>query len=292
MICLKRIFPFIVSFFMMYNLDAQQTAYKIYSNKEKREIRLDEIPKILKGNDVVIWGEEHNDSIGHQLELQTFELLNKTDVYALGMEMFESDVQEVMDEYLQDLIRPDYLISAGRAWPNYSDYQPLVEFAKEHKLSVIASNAPKRYVSAVTKNGLDFLPKFNALALSYLAPLPIHVDTGAYRTKFENIMGGHDALMGSHIFESQNLWDATMAWHIATFLQKYPTAKIFHINGGFHSDEKLGIYTQLLNYLQRFKSNKYLANISCSADIHWQNPDWNTFKDRGDIVILTQPTSK
>jgi uncharacterized iron-regulated protein len=286
----KRLFFIIFCFFMMHDLNAQN-AYKIYSNAEKREIKLDEIPTLLKNMDVIFWGEEHNDSIGHDLENQLYQLLNSKQPYALGMEMFESDIQEVVDEYLNDLIRPDYLISAGRAWPNYTDYQPLVEYVKAHRLPVIATNAPKRYVSAVTKNGLTFLPKFNSLALSYLAPLPIHVDTGAYQHKFENIMGGHEALAASHIFESQNLWDATMAWHIAKFLQKDPNSKIFHLNGGFHSDEKLGIYTQLESYLQRLKITKQIANISCSADANWNNPDWQTYLDRGDIIILTQPKS-
>ena len=42
------------------------------------------------------------------------------------------------------------MIKEARAWNNYKDYKPAVKFAKENKLSVIAANTPRRYVSMVS----------------------------------------------------------------------------------------------------------------------------------------------
>jgi hypothetical protein len=50
----------------------------------------------------------------------------------LSLEMFETDVQPVVDEYLAGAIRDADLLKDARAWPNYRpDYEPLVLFARD-----------------------------------------------------------------------------------------------------------------------------------------------------------------
>ncbi len=72
------------------------------------------------------------------------------------MEMFERDVQIVLDEYLKNYISESHFISSSRAWGNYkTDYRPLVEFAKQNKIDVVAANAPRRYVNMVSRLGKD-----------------------------------------------------------------------------------------------------------------------------------------
>ena len=76
--------------------------YKVYDTKNSREVSIDDIIQDFAGADVLFFGEEHDDSIGHILEAQVFEKAHKAfgnDV-ALSMEMFERDVQLVVDEYL------------------------------------------------------------------------------------------------------------------------------------------------------------------------------------------------
>ncbi|MCV5871569.1 ChaN family lipoprotein, partial [Escherichia coli] len=63
---------------------------------------------------------------------------------ALSMEQVTRDKQSVLDAYLKGEIGEQYFMSQSNAWPNYeSDYRPLVEFAKQANLPVIAANAPK-----------------------------------------------------------------------------------------------------------------------------------------------------
>ena len=54
-------------------------------------------------------------------------------------------------------------LKSARSWENYSsDYRKLIEFSKEKGTSVIAANAPRRYVNMVRrmgKNSLLNLPK-------------------------------------------------------------------------------------------------------------------------------------
>ena len=55
----------------------------------------------------------------------------------------------------------------ARLWPNYkTDYKPLVSFAKDNNLSFVATNIPRRYASAVFKNGLKKLRNLLELCLN------------------------------------------------------------------------------------------------------------------------------
>ena len=69
---------------------------------------------------------------------------------ALSLEMFEADVQHVLDEYMAGLTREEDMLRDGRPWANYREaYRSLVELARAAALPVIAANAPRRYVSAM-----------------------------------------------------------------------------------------------------------------------------------------------
>lgn len=263
------------------------THYKIYSTASQKLISPDDIINEMAGADVLFFGEEHNDSTAHYLEFTLFKKLaekypQKT---ALSMEMFQTDCQLVLNEYLAGFIREKNLIGEGRAWPNYKDYKPLVELAKNNHVPVVAANAPTRYTNMVTRLGLDGLKQLDEQAKGYLAPLPIDTATGAYYDKFAQIMGGHGSMPGMQIYQSQNLWDATMAWSIARFYKKHQDFKILQLNGGFHSEEKLGIVAQLKKYNSKIR----VLNIASLSDDSFDNPDWSKFTKLADFIILTDP---
>src|SRR5690606_2589367 len=98
--------------------------------------------------------------------------------------------------------------------------RPLVEYAKAHGIPVLAANAPSRYTNRVTRDGLASLHVLNKSARSLLAPLPIDTLTGAYFEKFTGLMGGHGGMENLKIYQSQNLWDATMAYRISRWIKK------------------------------------------------------------------------
>jgi len=263
--------------------------FKAYDVKKQQVISLDNIISDITDANVLFFGEEHNDSIGHLLEATIFEKINlkfpgKT---ALSLEMFHSDVQQVVDEYLLGLISEKNFIKDGRAWSNYKDYKPLVEYAKANKLAVIAANAATRYSNAVTKGGLEILAGFPKSSLSSLPPIPIDTATGRYLQKFNDLLGGHS--MGSmKVYQTQNLWDATMAWSIAQYIKDNKNVKILQLNGRFHSDEKLGTLAKLKKYAPQVK----ILNISSFSADDFENPDWAKYISLGDYIIITDPKVK
>ncbi|TCD08245.1 hypothetical protein EZ449_12615 [Pedobacter frigidisoli] len=286
-----KYFLLIISFALTSNLFAQDinSRFKIYDVKKQKEITLNDIALDMNNADVLFFGEEHNDSIGHYLELEIFKKLNEKfpQKIVLSLEMFHTDVQPEIDEYLANVISEKNFIKEGRAWSNYKDYKPLIEYAKDNKLQVIAANAAARYSNAVTVGGLGVLKNFPKASLNFLPPLPIDTATGRYNEKFTDLLGGHS--MGSmKVYQTQNFWDATMAWSIAKFVKANRGIKVFQLNGRFHSDEKLGTLAQLQKYAPKLR----IMNISSFSDESFETPDWQKFKNLGDYIIITDPKVK
>jgi uncharacterized iron-regulated protein len=262
-----------------------QDNYKVYSTASQKQVSLDDIINDMNKADVVFYGEEHNDSVGHTIELALLsKLIQKfPKKAALSLEMFETDTQPILNEYLHGLIREKNLISDARAWPNYKDYRPLVELAKEKGISVIAANAPGRYTNRVTRLGLNSLQQLDATAKSWLPPLPIDTATGAYYQKFVDIMGGHAGMGGMQIYQSQNLWDATMGWSVAKYIKDHPGSKILQINGGFHSEDKLGAAAQFKKYAPKAS----VINIAVFAVDDLDHIDWSKYSKSNNYIIVT-----
>ena len=204
--------------------------YVIYDTQRREVVDLAEMAARLDDADVVFFGETHDDGLAHALEDSTYALLlgRRGDV-TLSLEMFETDVQPVVDEYLAGLIDEERLGTDARVWANHREaYQPMVARARAAGQDVIAANAPQRYVRLVGRRGPDALDALPEASRRYLPPYPFrYVDT-AYRARFFGLMGGmagHGAAGGelpaghppigeatglSPFFAAQLLWDATM----------------------------------------------------------------------------------
>ena len=212
------------------------------------------------------------------------------------MEMFERDVQTILNEYLNNLISEQHFLSSSRPWGNYkTDYRPLVEFAKENKLEVIAANAPRRYVNMVSRLGRASLEKLSPDAKKWLAPLPFGEASDAYAAKFNDLMGkmSDSSTPQKHnpILNSQALWDATMAYSIAEHLKKNKKSLIVHLNGAFHTENRLGTVEHLLKYRPKTK----VLVVTMRYEDDFKTFDKSKHSNLGDFVILTdakQPRSQ
>lgn len=275
-------------FLLPFVMQAQEggTDYRIYDTRLKKEVTVADITASVKPGEVLVFGEQHDDSIGHILEAAVLRSLHQRmgGRTVLAMEMFHRDVQYILDEYLAGVISEKNFIKEARAWDTYkTDYRPAVEFAKAKGLKVIAANTPSRYTNLVTRKGLaglDVLGK--EVKKNYLPPLPVDTMTGAYYNNFLEAMGGHTA-PGMHLFQSQNLWDATMAWSIAQTLKKDRDQVVFMMNGRFHSDRHLGFVSRLEK-----EYRKTVVTISSFAVAGLDTASWEQYADLADFVILTR----
>lgn len=242
------------------SLSAQNLkAYQFYDQKGK-EINTDKLVKELAQYDVVFFGENHNSSINHWLQLKITEALfeKKNGQLILGAEMFERDNQSQLNQYLSGKFDAKTLKDSARLWNNYTtDYKPLVDFAKNKKLCFIATNIPRKYASQTAKEGLESLNNLTAKEKTYIAQLPIKVtlDTPGY-PEMKAMMGDHEGTKVMNFIFAQATKDATMAESI---LKNFQSGKTFiHYNGNYHSKEFGGIYW----YIKQQNPNLKMAVIS------------------------------
>src|SRR5690554_5028623 len=116
--------------------------------------------------DIALFGELHDNPIAHWLQIELCHRLNnKEKGLVLGAEMFETDNQLILDEYLTGLISQRRFEGEARLWNNYkTDYKPLVEFARENSIPFIATNIPRRYASMVASSDFKALDSLTAEA--------------------------------------------------------------------------------------------------------------------------------
>lgn len=221
----------------------QKPAYVLYNAKGKK-VGYEKMIRILSEQDVVLFGELHNNPIAHWLQLEVTTALQPKRTLEMGAEMFEQDNQEALNLYLQGKIKAKGLDSLARLWKNYTtDYAPLVDFAKQHNIPFTATNVPRRYASMVSKGGFESLDTISAKEKSWLAPLPIAYDPElpGYKKMME-MMAGHGT---ANMPKAQAIKDATMAYFI---LQHHQPGNLFlHFNGAYHSDNHDGIVWHLKN---------------------------------------------
>jgi uncharacterized iron-regulated protein len=295
--------------------DAQveaQTRYKAFDSKG-RAVKLEEIIAALDDADVLFVGETHNDAVGHAVEA---ELLRRADeryaqrrAVALSLEMFERDVQTVVDEYLGGLITERHFLLSSRPWNNYeTDYRPLVEYARAHHLPIIAANAPARYVSRVSSQGPASLSSLSKEARAWLPPLPFPDASAAYASKFNRFMSGGMAAPpagaqaeqssanphaqpnphgGAHLLEAQTLRDASMAYAISEFLKRGRDPLVVQVNGTFHSEERMGVPEHLAHYRKKARA----VVVTIVPDAGRTGFDAASMSALGDFIILTDPAS-
>lgn len=237
---------FILSAFCLFFVSAiaqKKPAYVIF-NAEGKKVSYKKMMNDLAKQDIILFGELHNNAIAHWLQFEVTNDLIAQKPMILGAEMFEADNQEPLNAYLAGEIDAKGLDTLARLWPNYkTDYAPLVNLAKDNKLPFIATNIPRRYASLVNKQGFKALDDLSAQEKEWIAPLPFPFD-GELPT-YKNIL----TMMGDHgtpeLVMAQASKDATMAH----FILKHFTAGsgLIHYNGSYHSNNYEGILWYLKN---------------------------------------------
>ncbi len=257
---MKKLFIFVMVVILF--LFFSTPDFFVYNLNRKKEIYFKTMVEELKNFDVVFVGEYHNHKTAHEFELEIFKSLYKAKngKIVLSLEMFERDVQRILNDYLSGKIDEKEFLKNSRPWKNYqTDYRPLVEFAKKNKIKVIAGNVPRRYAAMVSREGLTALLKLSQDEKLFVAK-NVYYDFPRYRKLFYETMdkmrGGMMRARGKmkeKFYLAQCLKDSTMAESILNALKENKGYLVLHINGCFHSDYKLGTAGVLMKMRKELK---------------------------------------
>ncbi|AFY39177.1 protein of unknown function DUF399 [[Leptolyngbya] sp. PCC 7376] len=194
----------------------------------------------LAAADVVFLGELHDSEQDHEAQLEIIKALyERNPNLAIGMEMFQRPYQEVLNRYIAGEIneaefveQSEYEKLWGFPWELYA---PIMRFAQENKIPVLALNAPGEVVSQVAREGLESL---SAEDMIYIPPISeLDLSNTNYRNFVQGAFGAH----GQHgnfnfdnFFAAQVIWDETMATAIAEFRTVNPETQVVVLAGQGH----------------------------------------------------------
>ena len=281
---MKSIFLIFISSFFLFSNAQNKPSYLIYDQNGKKASYKDILNSSQK-SDVLLFGEYHDNSVAHWLELEiTKDLFGKT-LLVLGAEMLEADNQKQVNQYLNGEINQKKLDSTARLWPNYkTDYKPLVDFAKENKIDFIATNIPRRFASLVFKKGFEALEKLSDEDKSCMAPLPFLYDaTLPGYSKMAQEMGGHG---GENLPKAQASKDATMAYFIAK--NRKENSLFIHYNGSYHSDNFEGINW----YLKQQNPNIKMVTIATVSQTDISKLESEYLGKANFIIVIDEDATK
>ena len=230
--------------------------YLVFDSQAQTYVSLAAAADRLAAADVVFFGEFHEDQAAHLAELTLMrEIGDRRGDLILGLEMFERDVQARVDDYLAGDLSEAEFLSVSRPWPNYRRaYRPLVELARDQGWPVYATNLPQPLATAIASGGLAALDLLGREERQ-LAAAEADCSTGPYWERFIGAImetadsSGHRAAsaedsMFRPMFEAQCSRDEAMAETIAKVAGDGPI--VYHVNGAFHSDFRLGTVSRLV----------------------------------------------
>lgn len=232
-------------------LPALEDATWVWDTRGREPLELAKLLDRLAAADVVFVGETHLDDTTHRVEAAVLEglLARKAGKVVLSLEMFERDVQPVLDDYLAGRIDERAFLASARPWGNYeTDYRPLIETARQHGIPVVAANAPaalRRRVSAGGRAALEALTQEERKLL----PAEILPAEASYWERVDRATRGHMGFSSQseeqRLYSGQNLWDNSMGAACAEALAAHPGSTVVHVVGGFHVMYRDGTAAQL-----------------------------------------------
>ncbi len=267
--------------------------HRVYDARAGRFVDFEAMAAALAASEAVFFGEQHDDPGTHRMEAALLEALaRRRGGVVVGMEMLERDVQPLLDRYLAGEVAEEAFLAGARPWPNHaSDYRPLLEAARSRGWPVLASNAPRRLASQVSRGGLDTLAALDAGERALVAR-DLRCPRDAYRERFLEQMAAHpmggppeaQAAMAERFYLAQCAKDETMAESVAEALARGPAGTlVVHFNGAFHSDHRLGIVPRV----ERRRPGARLRVVSAVPVADLDRIDVRAHRARGDYLVFT-----
>lgn len=210
-------------------------------------------PQIQRAQ-IIHLGEIHDRPEDHQGQLALIRRLHgQNPQLAIAWEMFTQPDQPWLDQYLAGNLtlealreRTDFDQTWGYDW---EDYAPILRFAQEQQLPLIAANVPIAVIRQVAQNGLDQLPPESQALIPPLSDIDVSNEGyrrwlwESYRQHLAHGEGQSDGF--ENFVAAQAVWDETMADRLAQYAQSHPETQIVMLVGRGHLSYDYGIPDRL-----------------------------------------------
>lgn len=237
------------------------------------------VPALLEQR-VVFIGEFHDRYDHHLNQLALIRALHEREPgqWALALEFFQQPFQKYLNRYVEGKISEQEMLEKTeyfQRWRfDYRLYRPILSYAREQGIPVIALNVPAEITRKVGQGGIKSLNDEEKVWV----PGILDKSDEAYRTRLQEIYAQHDGANEEgfeNFLEAQLLWDEGMAERAARYLAEHPTQSLVVLAGSGHLLHGSGIP----NRLQR--------RMPIPAAIVLQDDPGATDQQGADYLLLT-----
>jgi aminopeptidase N len=211
--------------------------YKPVKGVEPREaLGLDEITGDVIEKPIIYVGESHASFESHRVQLEVIMAMHKKGrKFAIGMEMFQRPFQQALDDYLSGKTDEREFLKASeyfKRWQfDYNLYREILQFAKAKGIQVVALNLRTEITKKVAEGGLDSLTDEERKEI----PADMDMADRQYKERLKEIYRAHRTPMDfDYFYQSQILWDETMAHSVDKFLRENPDYQMVVLAGAGH----------------------------------------------------------
>ncbi|MGB5812181.1 MAG: ChaN family lipoprotein [Polyangiales bacterium] len=224
---------------------AQAPPLRLVDASTGDETTLAELVAWARSKRVIYVGERHDRPEDHAVQYALLRAIHDDDSsLAIGMEMFQVPFQEPLDRWTAGRIDEGVLrhdTEYDQRWGyDFGMYRPLLEYARNRGIAVIALNAPREVVFEIAKSGLDAIPEDMAESLPEL-----DLDDAGHRALFDEEFDVDQHEVGDGIeryYQAQVVWDETMGSRVAgTLTQPEAPHRMVVFAGRVHVKRGLGI---------------------------------------------------
>ncbi|QOY52953.1 ChaN family lipoprotein [Candidatus Sulfurimonas baltica] len=226
--------------------------YKInsgsFAQKPKRQ-KLGDTFKEIVDNKVVFIGEMHTEFSSHLNQLKIIKAMYKNNPkLSIGMEMFQKPFQKYLDAFISGTISEKEMLKNTeyfQRWKyDYELYRPIMLFAKEKNIPVIALNIDRAITKVVVSEGLDALSDIQRVQV----PSSIDFSNEKYKEQLKSIYSMHQSKSFKsfeEFYHAQLLWDESMAMNISEYMKKNPDYNMAVLAGNGHVMYGYGIPSRM-----------------------------------------------
>ncbi len=278
-------------------LRSRPTPHGVLLDGETREVTtLRDLLDRVQSARVIYVAEQHDNPEHHAVQLRVIKAAFRANPKLLiGMEMFERPLQKHLDDYVRHRIdEPTFLerVDWKKSWGfDYNLYKPILDFAREYRLKVVALNAPRGLVRKVGREGLAALTPEERKAIAR----EVDVDHAAHKTQFMKALHHHGSPGGhapdpQHYYEAMCVWDDTMAESAANHLKapKYQGATMVVLAGAGHISYGFGIPDRVTRRIDL--PSLTVIPVAVPEEEGFGEIEDSLVRPPGDFIVVTPPS--
>jgi uncharacterized iron-regulated protein len=210
----------------------------------EKSATLPELMTKLRSERLVYVGETHTAYGDHLLQLEVLRgMASRPEGLAVGVEWFQARFQPVLDDYVSGRIDEAELLRRTEYYERWSFdyrlYRPIIRYAREKRIPIIALNASRELTTEIGNVGIEGLPE----ALRAELPDDYDFSDAEYEKSLREMFKMHNSENADfqRFLEVQLTWDESMAQRVAEYLTANPGGRILVLAGKGHVGGRNGI---------------------------------------------------